>query len=88
MAGCNHNRFEVTATVVRSNSVPARFKLESKVHCLDCGEPFRFGRSYVTSTDGLELTALLWPGPFKVNRQLPDDVLKEMSDWAGQLREG
>jgi hypothetical protein len=83
MAACNHNHFDVSATVVRSNDTPTRFKTDLKVTCLDCGLPFRFGRSYVSATDGLELTALLWPGPLKVNRQLPDDVLKEMAAWSG-----
>lgn len=83
MAACSHNHFDVKAVVVRSNSTPARFKVDLKVVCVDCGERFRFGRSYVSSTDGLELTALLWPGPLKINRQLPDEVLKEMATWSG-----
>lgn len=83
MAACNHDHFDVRAAVVRSASVPARFKVDLKAVCVDCGLPFRFGRSYVSSTDGLELTALLWPGALKINRQLPDDVLKEMATWSG-----
>ena len=83
MADCSHSKFDVAAVVVRSNGSPTRFKVDLKVHCLECGLPFRFGRSYVSSTDGLELTALLWPGHLKANRQLPDEVLKEMANWAG-----
>ena len=84
MLDCNHEQFDVQGTVVRSNDSPVRFKLDLMVKCVRCDTPFRFGRSFVSSTDGLELTALLWEGPLKINRQLPDEVLKEMATWSGK----
>lgn len=78
---CNHDHFDVTATVVRSSDKPCRFKVDLKVVCIDCNQPFRFGRSYVSSTDGLEMTALLWPGALKINRQLPDEVSRDIAAW-------
>ncbi len=67
---CEHKKFDAKVIAIRSEAKPVKFYIEVAVHCAGCGVPFRFGHSFVSSTDGLQLTANIEMGPHEPNRAL------------------
>ncbi len=69
---CEHKKFDAKVNTIRSDTKPPKFYIEVALNCSQCGVPFRFGHSFVSSTDGLQLTANIEPGPHEPNRALAE----------------
>lgn len=67
---CNHDNVDGSVTMVRSAHDPPHLRVDVKIKCEDCGVQFQFGEAFVSSTDGLELTAIVAPGPREKNKPL------------------
>ena len=62
---CAHNQIGVDAKTIRSDQKPVTFRLEIRMKCEACGEPFRFGKGYASTTDGTQYTCNVEPGARK-----------------------
>ena len=78
MACLHDKKFEGRVNVVRT--AQGRFRVDVMVWCEDCGIKFRFYKPFISSTDGLELSAQVFPGPFKVNRPLPQEAIEQLAE--------
>lgn len=75
---CNHDKFTGAVNVVRTDK--GRFRVDFRVSCEDCGLPFRFYKPFISSSDGCEASAQIVPGPFKTNRPLTEEAVRELAE--------
>lgn len=77
---CEHNNFAAKVVTVRNEAL-GKLRVNFMLDCADCGQQFSFGKPFISSTDGLELTAEIIPGARKVNKPLSSREAKELATW-------